>query len=240
MSEIQQPESVAMTLVTGEIPLNARIILTPTGVRIEGKLSFEEWQRAVFMWKKIFSTFHVGFSDIVTYGRKEFGDNEVDQTLEAFHFDMADILKSYAIGQLPLDLRDESLTGEHYYILARQLPNATKEQGRWAAIAKKEHLTPIELKRSIEKGDVVKQKDIERESGQNSGIPNIEGLAMTFQRWMKQAGGEQKILDQPPEWKEHFLEEVEPIIDMAEKIEATLPPDEPTKPVQEETATKAA
>lgn len=238
MSEIQQPESVALTLFMGEKPVDARIILTPTGVEIEGQLSFEEWQRAVFTWKKIFEAFHVGFSDIVSYGRKEFGDAKVDETLEAFHFDMSDILKCYAIGQLPLDLRNESLTGEHYYILAKGLPNATKEQGRWAALALKEHLTPIELKRSIEKGAVVKQKDIERESGQNSGIPNIEGLAMTFQRWMKQAGGEQKILEQPAEWKEHFLQEVDPILALAEKIEATLP-NEPVKPVQEKTVAAA-
>ena len=46
---------------------------------------------------------------------------------------------------------------------------------------------------------------------------------MTFQRWMKQAGGEQKILEQSVEWKKHFLEEVDPIIDLAQKVDATLP-----------------
>ena len=128
--EIQQPDQVALTLFGGGKPTNAKIIVTRLGVRIEGKLSLEEWRRAVFTWKSIWEAFHVGFSDIIAHGRKEFGDEVVDQTLEAFHFDMADVLKCYAIGQLPLDLRDESLTGEHYYILAQGLPNATKEQGR--------------------------------------------------------------------------------------------------------------
>lgn len=208
----------------GDLPSKAKIVMTPLGLRvIGGKLSYEEWQRYIFAWKKGKSIFHMGLCDLIQYGKDEFGVEKVDETLEAYDFDMADVLKAHAIGQLPLDLRESSLNGEHYYVLARQLGGLTKEQGKWAAIAKKETLTPIELKRSIEKGTVVKQADIERESGQNSGVPNIEGLAMTFQRWVKQAGGEEKILEQPNDWKERFLREIEPIRMLAEKVEGTLP-----------------
>jgi hypothetical protein len=224
----QAPVSVVLALVGNKVPAaTPRIQITPTGVQFLGKMTYGQWREALFAWKKGGDIFHIGLADFIEYGKKEFGEAKVDETLELFDFDMADVLKSHAIGQLPLDLRDVTLTSEHYYILAKGLPSATKEQGRWAAIAKKESLTPIELKRSIEKGEVVKQAEIERTSGQNSGVPNIEGLAMTFQRWTKQVGGEDVVLRQPDDWKRKFLDEVHPIVELAQKVESTLPDPEP-------------
>ncbi len=225
----ETPESVVLALVTESsvAPTTPRIQITPLGVQFLGKMTYGQWREALFAWKKGGDIFHIGLADFIEYGKKEFGEDKVDETLELFDFDMADVLKSHAIGQLPLDLRDVSLTSEHYYILAKGLPSAMKEQARWAAIAKKNALTPIELKRSIEKGEVVKQAEIERTSGQNSGLPNIEGLAMTFQRWTKQVGGEENILKQPDDWKRKFLDEVHPIVELAQKVESTLPHPEP-------------
>jgi hypothetical protein len=228
--------SVPQTFVLAVTPNEATPIekdrlvqIMATGLRFLGDMTFEQWREALAGWKKISSFFHIGLSDFIEYGREKFGEEKVDETLELFDFDMADVMKAHAIGQLPLDLRDAALTAEHYYVLSKSLPGAKKEQGKWAAIAKKDTLSAIELKRSIEAGKVIRQEEIDQQSGRDSGVPNIEGLAMTFQRWTKQIGGEQKILEQPLEWKKKFLEEVHPIVELAQKVESTIPLEEPAE-----------
>jgi hypothetical protein len=202
---------------------DARIRIFPTRIEFVGKMSFDQWREALRTWQRATAIFHIGLADIIHYGKQEFGEGKVDETLELFGFDMADVLKAHAIDQLSLDIRDVNLTGEHYYVLAKSLPNAKKEQGRWAAIATKEKLTPGELKASIEKGKVIRQSERENTRGSDSGVPNIEGLSLVFQRWEKQAGGEEKILAQPLEWKQKLLHELHPIVELAEKVKETLP-----------------
>jgi hypothetical protein len=224
------PQIVTLAVMSGDAPITAgcKIAITSTGIEFLGDMSIEQWREILRSWQKAGSIYHIGLADILGYGKAKFGEQAVDDTLELFGFDMADVLKANAIGQLLLEIRTESLTSEHLYILSKSLPNEKKEQGRWAAIATKEGLSAVELKQSIEEGKIVRQQQINRDSGRDSGVPNIEGLALVFQRWEKQAGGQEKILAQPLDWKRKFLEEIDPIVDLAAKVKETLPPEDVT------------
>ena len=213
------PESIELAI----LPMtDARVRVLPTRLEFVGDLTFEQWREGLRLWQQASIIYHCGLADLINYGRKQFGDEKVDETLEFFAFDFADVMKAHAIGQLSLELRVVELTSEHYYVLSKSLPGATKEQGKWAAIAAKEKLSPSELKASIEKGKLVRQSQIEQDRGSGSGVPNIQGLSLVFQRWEKQVGGEAQILAQSKDWKEKFLQEVHPIVDLAHKVEETL------------------
>jgi hypothetical protein len=222
------PETIELAITSGSNPkagvgAGRKYQITRRGIVFEGKLTFEQWKAGLAGWLRAKDLFHVGYADWLIYGKDNFGEEKVDETLELFGADMADAIKAYAIGQIPLDLRLDNLTGEHYWVLAKELPSAKKEQGKWAALAEKHGLTPAELKQSIQAGKIVRQEAISRERGSNSGIPNIEGVTLIFQRVVKQIGGESKILEQPLEWKLRFLDEVHPIVEIAHKVEETIP-----------------
>ena len=193
------------------------------GISFVGQMHYEQWIEALATWKRVSEVYHFGLADFINYGRERFGAQKVQGALTQLDFDLADVMKAEAIGQSTLDLRLVSLTSEHYYVLGRLLPEGKQEQGKWAALAEKHELSALELKKSIEAGKVIKQPEIDQTSGRNSGITNIEGLTLMFERWERQVGGEEKILhDWNDDLKRLWLEKVRPIVELAVKVERTL------------------
>jgi hypothetical protein len=116
--------------------------------------------------------------------------------------------------------REHQLCSEHYFILSK-VPLAA-ERERWAAIAVNERLSPLELKRSIEAGKILRSGDINQSSGQGSGINTIQGACFKLQQWERQMGGTQKIIELPAEDLRKLLQILTPTIALASAIETAL------------------
>lgn len=200
-----------------------KIQVMPHGIQFLGKMTEEQWLETLGSWKRIKDIYHFGLADIVNYGQEKFGKEKVDAALEQLNFELSDIVHAEAIGQTTFAFRLEGLSSEHYYVLGKELAGAQKEQAKWATLAQKHGLSAFELKKSIESGKVIKRPEIDQSSGRNSGITNIEGITLQFERWERQVGGEEKILhDWDRELKERWLEKVRPIIELANKVQESL------------------
>ena len=197
------------------------MLLERRGCVIRGKLSYERWLFVLASWRQLKHVWELGFADILNYGRERFGEEKVEEALHQLEFNLQDAQRALAIGQIPLDLRVEELTAEHYYILGKA-DLTPKERGRWAAIAHKEKLSALELQKSIEAGKVVRLRTIEGMSGRNSGVATIEAISFWFERWENQVGGEKAVLAWGRDVKVAWLTEVRPILDLAAKVEKSL------------------
>jgi hypothetical protein len=189
------------------------------GVRFRGKMTYEQWMDGLRMLKTVREGWDFAYADFLRYGRTEFGDEQVNEAVKQLEFDLLDTVRAYRIGQIEFDFRSPVLGAEHYYVLGDlNEPDRT----RWAGLAEREQLTPLELKKSIEAGRIVRQETVNTESGRGAGITNVQSLRVWFSRWETQAGGHQQILSWPAEEKKKWLDEVSPIVTLAREIEASL------------------
>ena len=207
----------ALSLTTGQ-----NIRLSPQGLAIEGEMTLEQWTAFLNTIHSIKSAYHCVLADHLNYGRDKFGIAAVAIALEQAEFDLSDVLKAEAIGQLDFDFRDtHGLNSEHYFILSRKLDD-DKDRKRWAKIASKEKLTPLELKRSIEAGKILKAEQIQDTSGQGSGLLTIQGALFKMQQWHVKMGGTENILKLPPEDRKSLLDLLLPAIELASALEESL------------------
>lgn len=209
-------------MVFGKGRSAVEVRLGPLGATVTGKLTFERWKGVLQSWRQCNQSWELVFADLLRYGREQFGPKKVDEALIQMQFDLGDSIKALTIGQLPLDLRTENLSSDHMWVLAKAVDLTAKERARWAAISDKEGLKPVELQKSIEAGKVLRQADIDRVSGHNSGIATIQGLSFWFHQWERKVGGELEILAWDKPRKEAWLAEVRPILILAAKLEETL------------------
>ena len=207
----------ALTLTSGQ-----NIQFTHQGLRINGEMTLEQWTEFLHTIHSIKSAYHCVLADHINYGRDKFGIASVAIALEQAEFDLADVTKADSIGQLTLDFRQtHELTAEHYFILSNKLPEES-ERAHWAKIAAKEKLSPLELKRSIEAGKILKQNEITNTSGQGSGLNTIQGAVFRMQQWERDMGGAEKIIRLPCEDRQSLLELLAPMITLAAAIEESL------------------
>ena len=200
------------------------IDITPTGLRIKGDLSRDQ---VVFLFQRlrlVKQTYHMALADVIAYARREHGQEFVDESLEQLHFEFMDVQKADYIGKVPLLTRETyRLDSEVAYVLGQKFPDDTASQERWARLAVEHKLSALSLKRSIDAGRIMTEVRIERESGRDSGIVVINGMfTVGFNRWVKQVGGERKILEMYRETKEEFLAETQPVVELAEKVRQSL------------------
>lgn len=207
----------ALSLTTGQ-----KFKFTPQGLTIDGDMTLQQWTAFLNAIQSIKSAYHCVLADHLNYGRDKFGIAAVAIALEQAEFDLSDVLKADAIGQLDFDFREtHQLNAEHYFILSQKLSD-TKERTRWAKIAAKEKLTPLELKRSIEAGKILRAEQIQDHSGQGSGIITIQGALFKMQQWHVKMGGTDSILQLPLEDRQSLLDLLIPAIELAAAIEKSL------------------
>lgn len=198
---------------------------TPHGLRIEGQMTYEQWVDLLKTIHSVKSAFHCVLADHINYGREQFGVAQVAIALEQAEFDLADVTKADSIGQLTLDFREKhKLNSEHYFVLSK-IDNK-REQERWAAIAERENLSPLELKRSIEAGKILHTSQIAASSGQGSGINTIQGVIFKMQQWEREMGGTEKIAKLPAPERKALLDLLTPMISLAAAIEQSLTSEE--------------
>ena len=190
------------------------------GLRFDGELKYNEWEQIINALHCVKQAYHCSLGDMISYGARKFGDAKVAATLEQMEFEMADVAKATAIGTLAIDFREtHELSAEHYFVLSKiEEPARTK----WAKLASKNHLSALELKRSVEAGAILRLSQIQSESGQGSGITTIQGVVFKLQQWEKAMGGSAGILSLPPKDRGDLLELLTPAVALAAKLEESL------------------
>lgn len=219
-------QSTHLALVSGLAPgaklrENRMVEFSPRGLKFRGEMTFEQWKELLGLWRVVKTAYHAGLGDILAYGRERWGEDAVKECLVQYDFDLNDELHALAIGQIPLDLRSQELTPEHYFVLGKCLDNDA-DRARWQTAAVKHNLTAYELQKSIEAGKVVKGEELKAEQGRNSGILTIQSLVARMDMWHKRVGGEQGILAMPVEAKKQLLHELELPARIYSRLQAEL------------------
>ena len=189
---------------------------------IDGALNFEQWRAYLDGYRQVNNAYIEGLADLIRYGRSNFGDNETEDALKQLEFSLADAQHAASIGQTTFEFRDEfGLSSEHYYLLGKLPDDDTRRH--WAGLAKKHDLTALELKRSIEGGKVIKTDEISQRSGRDSGgLMTVQALVFSFERWEKQVGGEAKVLSWDRDRRQQWLQEMNPMLTLADRVRQSL------------------
>ena len=180
--------------------------ITPTGVIIEGEMSVDQWREIMALWRTIKTSFHVGLADLVSYGRKRFGEEVVQETMEQLEFDLVDARQAVAISLLPFECRNLWMRTEHYMVIA-DADLKPKEAVKWSGAAMDHSLSPAQLKLSIQAGKILKGGVLE--NGKNSGMANLPGFRQMFDVWWNRASEANPIEDWTPERQRQVFDELE-------------------------------
>jgi len=192
--------------------------MTATGLEFAEGITVNQWRECVAALRQIKHSYVGALSDAISYGRRSFGDDVVSQEIKQLEFEAEDLQRAVAIGQLTLDFRrDSGLTSEHLYVLARSC-QTEEERGKWAATARAENLSPMELKRSIAAGHVVHSDDHAETTGRGSGIVTIHAIAFTFQKWLRNVGGSKGLSKMSASEREQVREEIAPVLEVAKSL----------------------
>jgi hypothetical protein len=206
------------------IPETPGVALTTHGLKIQRLLSWEEWRELLSQTRRVKTTYLSILADITEYGRRNFGDDSVNQALEQLEFEMVDATKSDTIALVGYDRREKyGLTSEHAYVLGHQL-EAEEEWDKWAGLTLKHNLTAFELKKSIEKGEVIRHAEITEKSGHGTGIPSVQAIRYQFERWQRQFPDRTALLKLPTTERQKILDLLSPIVELAASIETSIHP----------------
>ena len=180
--------------------------ITQSGVTIEGEMSVEQWRELMGLWRTIKTSFHVGLADLVSYGRKHFGEEVVQDTMEQLEFDLIDARQAVAISELPYECRNLWMRTEHFMVIdgANLTP---KDAVKWSDAAMDHSLSHTQLKLSIHAGRVLKGGVLSGE--RNSGMANLPGFRQLFDVWWNRAIEANPIEDWTPERQRQVFDELE-------------------------------
>jgi hypothetical protein len=198
--------------------------LTEHGLRITRQLDWDEWRGLLSQARCIKKTYLSVLSDITDYGRRTFGDPPVNEALEQLEFEMSDATKAHVIAMIGYDRRVKfDLTSEHAYVLGSLL-ETTAARDKWAALCLQHTLTAFELKKSIEKGEVIRESEIREASGHGDGIPSVQAIRFQFEKWQRQFADRNAILKLPKAERRKILELLAPIVELAGCLQTSFTP----------------
>lgn len=209
----------ASSLITPGAP---GLALTDFGLEITRNLDFTEWRSLLVQAKRAKSSYLAVVSDIVAYGRREFGDDPVNSALEQLEFDLSDATKAEIISRMSLaDRTLHGLSAEHSYVLGLCL-RTPEEREKWARKCAEHGLTAFELKKSIAAGEVLRIADISAAAGHSEGIPSIQAVRFQFQKWQRQFADSTAVLRLPKPERRKILDLLCPMVQLAAELEASL------------------
>ena len=152
--------------------------MTANGLVFDKPLTIEQWKELGHWLKAARKATLWWEADWMQYGKASYEETDWDEAVDQLEFDFVggkyDLLMSLAA--VPLERRRPGLSAQHYLFLTK-LPTV-KEQDKWAKVAEVEKLTPMDLKRSIAQGEVVRGSE-ERQGG----MITIQDLAREFDTW---------------------------------------------------------
>jgi len=153
-------------------------------------------------------------------GRRQFGDEVVAEAEKSLQLEFKDLRAAEALEALE-GARSEALSDEHHLTLSKALDGLGKareewqqEASKWLQVAEEFALTPLELKKSIKAGEVVREDSSKggTASAGTTGILTLEAIHMDFLRWVKRAEDD----GFPVKWEPRRLAKVKSLLaDMA-------------------------
>lgn len=224
---IKVPGIIEVAVTTGQadkagVSLARKVQIGRLGAEFRGDMGYEQWAQWMMGLKNFKDFFHVLLADGIRYGRDKFGEERVEAVLDQCEFDFADCGKATSIGNMAKELRTTQLTPEHWFVIGMDLKDKPDQHPKWINLAVKHELSPLELRKSIQEGKVVRQDDVDQRSGRGAGLVTIQGLRFTFDNWERKVGGKEAILKWKPDQKRAWLNEVAPIVELAEAVKNTL------------------
>jgi hypothetical protein len=128
-------------------------------------------------------------------GRRQFGDEIVESAEKALQLEFKDLRAAEALEALE-GARSEMLSDEHHLALSKSIDGLGKareewrEQAqKWLRIAEEEGLSPLELKKSIKAGEIVRDEASKpgAASAGSTGVLTLESISMDFLRWLRRS-----------------------------------------------------
>lgn len=178
--------------------------ITSGGIVIRDNLTFEEWKSGLGMFRTFQKHLKTAFGDYIAFGRVKWGSDAAIDCLKQLEFDMPIVSSSIAISSIPMSIRHDSLSGDHYIAIAKA-KISSKEQAYWSRTAVEQSLTPAQLKASIEAGEVVSESQAKRN---NCGVLNIHGIRQDFEMWKSRVGEEEGIQKMSTEARHEIASEL--------------------------------
>jgi hypothetical protein len=158
-----------------ELATLTRATLHARHLEIPKDLELLEWRELMRKMQQLKDAADFATADLVQFGREKYGAEMVEQVLLELRFTASEIRN----GQLLLNLsyRAEGLTKEHHLVLAKA-NQPSQDHRKWIDLAEKEKLSPLELKKSIEAGKVVRIDGTKPPA--DEGVPTPHAVAVQF------------------------------------------------------------
>ncbi len=181
----------------------------PNGVQFFRKelIYFGEMRRSMNFWQAR----HLG------YGRREYGEEKVAEAMDQMSLEFADVEAMETLQKLETSPRSE-LSAEHHFVLAKAGVDA-EAQTTWLETAWREKLTPVELRKSIIAGKVIRS-EASGNGPHSAGVASPHAVRQQFDFWVRQAGDGWRGLDRGQ--KEQLLGLLAPIAALVAEIEVDL------------------
>ncbi|MCZ2340345.1 MAG: hypothetical protein LC104_00950 [Bacteroidales bacterium] len=222
--------------------INDKLTITPTGLRFNADLTFEEWSSMAPKIGGALKSMAFVIGDWMIYGEEKFAvqpcipgleDNDPRHirvsapnylaTQAATSLDPT-TLKNYAYvsRRVPMSLRNDFLSWEHHKVVAKL---ATDKQVEWLNIAAAgdcgERISVRRLRASITSGRVLSPEELSvppSEQGVTNHIPSINRLC----GWWKQIGGTDWIKTRSREQVAALLRDFEPVLSIINQLNTSI------------------
>ncbi len=216
---------VGLQVAVGGSGLNpAPFRILPHGIEFDARLTEEEYRGLLGALRTMQDAYDACLGSTLRKGVEWFGKDRVEEWLEQLEFPYATAVRALVISQLELAFDEwTGLTGEHLHVLGLAFRGNQELQEKWSRLVLKHQLSPKALKVSIERGEVVTDKDIEATSGQKTGGLGFEWeLELAYKQWTRRIGGHDAVLHWSRDARERWLAGVEPITKLAAEVKASL------------------
>lgn len=211
--ELAADDEVTFAIVTdaGEkagVGKGRRFTITPRGVLFHGTPTIEQFAEFLLGMKRGKENYDFVLATAVRQGKELFGIERVAALFKQLEFDYVDAIRALGVGQLSFDFAERpKLSHEHLWVIARSLPDDTEAQAKWAAAAEKHNLSANALQKSITAGRVIKDAELNQQSGGGSGgLTFLHQLRNETENWERKIGGRAKLLELEPELRREWLE----------------------------------
>lgn len=220
--------------------INDKLTVTPTGLRFDADLTFEEWSAMAPQIGTALKSMAFVIGDWMIYGEEKFAvqpcipgledqrhvrvsSANYEATQAATGLDPA-TLKTYAYvsRRVPMSLRNNLLSWEHHKVVAKL---ATDKQAEWLATAAAadsgERISVRRLRASITSGRVLSAEELSvppSEQGVTNHIPSINRLC----GWWKQIGGTDWIKTRSREQIAALLRDFEPVLSIINQLNTSI------------------
>ncbi len=190
------------------------------GLEVKSPISKSEFFSALLFVKQAENATLFYLADLITYGKKNYGEEETALALEQSQFDLHRITQATRLQSIESALREQyALTSEHCYILAQHCPPDRRTE--WAEQSFKNGLSAHELQKSIAANQIIRKKESAEKAGTGSGIPLLSSIIFHYNRWLHSIGKE-KLENLPNDDIEKILTTLMPIVEACATLEQKL------------------